>query len=156
MGDSMHRRTAILVDPHPLWLDAVEEVVAKVELDVVGKTTSLREAAALVRELRPSLVVAEVFNDDGDDDGPAWLQELSELTPSPKVVVLSLCDDSDAIENALSWGATAYVIKTAHPDDLASAIRQAFDHSIYLRTSGTKQASARARESAGETAGLTR
>jgi DNA-binding NarL/FixJ family response regulator len=156
MGEVTGRRTAVLVDPHPLWLDAVEDVVAKVDFDVVGKTTSLRQAAALVRERQPSLVVAEVFNDDGDVDGSPWLEAIAQIVPQPKIVVLSLCEDPEAIDGALSSGATAYVIKTAHPDDLASAIRQAFDHSIYLRSSGVRQMSGRSRETAGESAGLTR
>jgi DNA-binding NarL/FixJ family response regulator len=33
-------------------------------------------------------------------------------------------------------GAAAYVLKSAHPDDLASAIRQAFAHSVYFAPSG--------------------
>jgi DNA-binding NarL/FixJ family response regulator len=36
------------------------------------------------------------------------------------------------IDSALAAGAAAYVVKTAHPEDLASAIRQAFSHSVYL------------------------
>jgi DNA-binding NarL/FixJ family response regulator len=31
----------------------------------------------------------------------------------------------------LAAGASAYVVKTAHPDDVASAVRQAFEHSVF-------------------------
>nr|MDQ4030143.1 response regulator transcription factor [Actinomycetota bacterium] len=47
-------------------------------------------------------------------------------------IVLSLYDDTDHIDAALAAGAVAYVIKTAQPEDLRSAIRQAFAHSVYL------------------------
>ena len=36
------------------------------------------------------------------------------------------------IDAALVAGVSAYVVKTAHPEDLASAVRQAFSHSVYL------------------------
>jgi DNA-binding NarL/FixJ family response regulator len=52
--------------------------------------------------------------------------------PTLRALVLSMYSDTGHIDAALQVGAAAYVIKTAHPEDLRSAIRQAFDHSIYL------------------------
>jgi DNA-binding NarL/FixJ family response regulator len=46
--------------------------------------------------------------------------------------VLSAHTETEYIDAALDAGAVAYVVKSAHPDDLASAIRQAFQHSVYL------------------------
>ena len=46
--------------------------------------------------------------------------------------MLSSRRDPEAIRAALGVGAVAYVVKTAQPEDLASAIRQAFEHSVYL------------------------
>ena len=46
--------------------------------------------------------------------------------------MLSAYDDLEHIDAALEAGAVAYVVKTVHPDDFAAAIRQAFEHSIYL------------------------
>jgi DNA-binding NarL/FixJ family response regulator len=46
------------------------------------------------------------------------------------------------IDAALQAGASAYVVKSAHPDDFASAIRQTFSHSVYFanarRSNGDK------------------
>ena len=56
--------------------------------------------------------------------------------------MLSVYDDARHIDGALAAGAVAYVIKTAHPDDLRSAIRQAFAHSVYLP--GSRPAAAQA------------
>ena len=46
--------------------------------------------------------------------------------------MLSRHHDPAHIDAALAAGAAAYIVKTAHPDDVASAVRQAFDHSVYL------------------------
>jgi DNA-binding NarL/FixJ family response regulator len=46
--------------------------------------------------------------------------------------VLSAQDDTPYIDAAFAAGAVAYVIKTAHPEDVCAAVRQAFEHSIYL------------------------
>jgi DNA-binding NarL/FixJ family response regulator len=65
-------------------------------------------------------------------DGLALVRAARERLPGLKVIVLSMYEDSQHIDAAFAAGAAAYVLKTAHPDDLTSAVRQAFMHSIYL------------------------
>jgi len=125
-------RSAVIVDEHPLWLDAVEQVLQRISVEVVGKATSLAEAGAMIEELQPDLVVAEISISDGDKSGTAWLLDICQRLPQVKAIVLSNSDDPSDIGAALSAGAAVYVVKKAHPDDLAVAVRQAYDHSIFL------------------------
>jgi NarL family two-component system response regulator LiaR len=127
----------VLVDPHPLWLHAVEQVLERVPVRVVGRANSLEEANQLIEELQPELLIAETSVSDVDTDGLTWLTGVLQHYPEVKVIVLSYSDDPAAIHTALRAGAVAYVVKKAHPDDLAVAVRQAFEHSIYLRTSAS-------------------
>ena len=41
-------RTAVVLDEHPLWLDAVEAVLARLHVKVEGKTTSVARTLELV------------------------------------------------------------------------------------------------------------
>jgi len=132
MSRSDPRRTAILVDQHPLWLDTVEQVVSRVEVEVLAKETSTSDALAKLDELEPGLLITGIKMPEGEADGVALVRQATERFPDLKAIVLSMYDDSQHIEAAFSAGAVAYVLKTAHPDDLTSAIRQAFEHSIYL------------------------
>jgi DNA-binding NarL/FixJ family response regulator len=50
-----------------------------------------------------------------------------------------MSEEDHHIDAALEAGAAAYVLKSAHPDDLASAVRQAFGHSMYLAPPGGRQ-----------------
>ena len=134
-------RTAVLVDHHPLWLDAVRLVVVDLGITVVGTATSGREGLALVTEHRPDVLVTGIQMPAGDLDGIELVRRGSDLVPTLRPVVLSVYDDTKHIDAALAAGAVAYVIKTAHPDDLRSAIRQAFEHSVYLP--GSRPAAAR-------------
>ena len=43
------------------------------------------------------------------------------------------------IADAFDVGADAYIVKTTHPDDIASAIRQAFRHSIFFAAPAPQQ-----------------
>jgi DNA-binding NarL/FixJ family response regulator len=107
----------------------------RVPVKVVGKTTSLDEAGHLIEELQPELLVAETSVSELDTDGLAWLTGILQRFPEVKAIVLSNSDDPADVRIALQGGAVAYVVKKAHPDDLAVAVRQAFEHSIYLRAS---------------------
>ena len=130
----MDDRTAVIADPHPLWLDAVQQVLDGIGIRTVGKTTSATEALELVRDVEPDILIVELAGSDGQLDGLALLEDVRDIEGT-RSIVLSLHHEPRHIDAALAAGAVAYVIKTAHPDDLASAIRQAFDHSIYLSNS---------------------
>ena len=132
MSTSLDRRTAVLVDQHPLWLDTVGQVVSRVNVEVVAKATSSSSALALVEELRPDLLITGIKMSESEMDGIALTREARERHTGLRVIVLSMYEDAQHIDAAFGAGAAAYVLKTAHPDDLTSAIRQAFDHSIYL------------------------
>jgi DNA-binding NarL/FixJ family response regulator len=156
----MHRptnRTAIVLDRHPLWAEAVECVMRRVGVDVVGKATSGAEALALVQRLRPDLLITDIGAADGDSAGLTCLREARQHVPEIRGVVLSLNEDAQQIDAALQAGAAAYVLKSAHPDDLASAVRQAFTHSVYFASpAGTGNGSAQQGTSSADRAELTK
>ena len=124
-------RVAVLFDRHPLWLDAVERVLNRLDIEVASKSLAADEAYEQVRERRPDVLIGEV-NGGGGGEGLDLIRRARELDGALKVIVLSASDDSQRINAAFAAGAVAYVVKTAHPDDLASAVRQALDRSVFL------------------------
>jgi DNA-binding NarL/FixJ family response regulator len=154
MSTSPDRRTAVLVDQHPLWLDTVAQVVSRVGVEVVGKATSSTTALALVEEAQPRLLITGIKMANDEIDGITLVRKALERAAGLKAIVLSMYDDPQHIDAAFAAGAAAYVLKTAHPDDLTSAIRQAFDHSIYL--AGVRPAAAPAPAAVDDSPGLTR
>jgi DNA-binding NarL/FixJ family response regulator len=122
-----------LLDRHPLWLDAVESVIERIGVRVVGKTTDPIHAIDLVVELEPDVFVAEPLTGDPNIGGVGWLQTaLARASSDLKLIVLAASADPNDVDAAFDAGAEAYVFKTAHPDDVAAAIRQAFDQSVFL------------------------
>jgi DNA-binding NarL/FixJ family response regulator len=149
-------RTAVLLDEHPLWLDAVESVLHRMGIRVVGKATSPSEALTLVKETNPGLLLAELPDSNGDMGGADLLVRARQLVPHLRAVVVSTKADADSIDGALRAGASAYVVKTAHAEDLASAVRQSFDHSVFLANTQSAPAPPAARADESDAAGLTR
>jgi DNA-binding NarL/FixJ family response regulator len=149
-------QTAVLLDEHPLWLDAVETVLHRLDVQVVGKATSPKEALAFVEDAHPDLLVAELSDSTGNMAGASLLVRARQLVPQLKAIVLSADARAERIESALEAGAAAYVVKTAHAEDLASAVRQSFDHSVFLAKTETPSSPQPVPDFDDEAAGLTR
>jgi DNA-binding NarL/FixJ family response regulator len=132
MSPALQRRRAVLLDRHPIWLEAVEQVLGRAGIQTVGKATAVEPALALLVKHRPEIFVIEIETPTGDGQGLTCLREARKRAPNVRAIVLSSHEDTNSIEQALAAGAVAYVVKTAHPDDFASAVRQAFSHSIYF------------------------
>jgi DNA-binding NarL/FixJ family response regulator len=152
----------VLVDQHPLWLDTVEQLAGRVGVTVLAKITSATAALSRVAELQPDLLITGIQMADDDIDGIALVRKARERVNGLRTIVLSMYEDAQHIDAAFGAGADAYVLKTAHPDDLTSAIRQAFRHSIYLAgsrpaaTASEPVASSPATPTMDESPGLTR
>jgi DNA-binding NarL/FixJ family response regulator len=78
------------------------------------------------------LVTDSVVASDDDADGVALIERARVDLPELRAIIVSMSDRRATIERAFVAGASAYVMKSAHPDDLASAARQAFEHSLFL------------------------
>jgi DNA-binding NarL/FixJ family response regulator len=152
----MAENTVLLLDPHPLWLDAVEQTVNRAGARVVGKATSTSAASTLLEQSEPDIVVMELGVDGGRQSGASFIRSVRDRETQPRIIVLSQHDDADSIDAAFEAGASAYVVKTAHPDDITSAIRQSFSTSVFLRSAPRTPAQSPAQREAAELPGLTR
>ena len=126
-------RTAVILDRHPLWLDAMDKLVEAVGVEVVGRATDIEDAVSMIDEHRPDLFIAGI--DPAMDGVLDCVRRASENHPGLRSVVLADNTDPEAIDAAFAAGACVYCVKTAAQDDVASAIRQALEQSIYLATS---------------------
>jgi DNA-binding NarL/FixJ family response regulator len=122
----------MVLDDHPLWVEALEQLLHKVNIRVVARTTRVEDVLPLVEEHQPDLLITEFEISSGSSFVLSQLRRAHELHPPIKWVVLSAHDAPQQIEAAFAAGAAVYCLKTAPPEDLAAAIRQAFDNSIYF------------------------
>jgi DNA-binding NarL/FixJ family response regulator len=128
----------VIVDQHPLWLDAMQSLLERLNLQVVGRGNNRDAAIDLVDEHRPDVFVADLsaLVDRTDGAGYSAIEHAREANPDIKCIVLSEDADVAERERAFAAGASVFCAKWAQPDDLAVAVRQAFDHSIYFASNG--------------------
>ena len=125
-------QSAVVHDPHLLWIAAVEKVLESIGVNVVGRSVEADSALALLDEQAPELLITELQGANGSMGGLDLIQEARRRHPSLRVVVLAGSQDPADIDKAFEAGAVAYVMKTAQPGDIAAAIRQTFDRSLFL------------------------
>jgi DNA-binding NarL/FixJ family response regulator len=130
-SDDHIAHTAVLVDAYPLWLDAVERVLDGLGVLTVGKAASPSEALELIRECQPEVLITDVEFGPDHVRGTAYLQRVLDLCPGLSVIVLAPSGESSDVAEAIDAGAVAYATKSVRPDDLAAAIRQCFQHSVF-------------------------
>jgi DNA-binding NarL/FixJ family response regulator len=130
-------RTAVLFDPHPLWLDALEAILGSIEVTVVGRTTSPDDALDLVEEKQPDILICETQTLNGGLSGSELIRSCRQRQSTLRVIVLGASRAHADIDAAFDAGALAYAVKTAHPEDVAATVRQAFDHTIFLARTAT-------------------
>ena len=128
-------RTAVLFDPIPLWLDAVESAITRIGMTVTGKAGDKDTALQLLEEQEPDVFVAELAAGPDGSFGVETVSDALEWNSNLRVIVFTAVEDATLRETAFAVGALAYVLKTAHVEDVGLAVRQAFDHSIYFVSS---------------------
>ena len=111
----------VIVDDHAMLRAGLEQLLAgEADLEVVGKAADGAEAVALVREVRPDVVLMDLQM-PGLDGVEATRQIGGEELAD--VLVLTSYSDAERIVGALDAGALGYLLKDAEPDEVLRGIR---------------------------------
>jgi DNA-binding NarL/FixJ family response regulator len=121
----------VLADDHPVVLEGLRALLdSEPDFIVVGQADSGQEAADLVAQLHPDVVVLDLML--GARSGLDVTAELVARAPTTRVVILSMHDNEAYVLEALRRGASAYTLKQADASELARAIREAAAGRRYL------------------------
>ena len=111
-------------------LDAIRTALeGEPKIEIVGEAQSGEEVLRVVERTRPDVVLLDLRMPGVT--GFSVLDDLRDRQPNVKVVILSGVDERRVIEAALRHGAEAYVLKQVEPRDLAAAIRQATESTVF-------------------------
>lgn len=119
-----------IADDHRLMLDGIKRALETApDIKVVGEAMSGEEMLSLVPRVRPDVVILDLRMPKGD--GLTTLAALRKDYPDLKIIILSMFEDSEHIDQALHQGASGYVVKSINPLDLPSTIRQVVEGTVY-------------------------
>jgi DNA-binding NarL/FixJ family response regulator len=115
-----------VLDPYPLWADALAQILSRAGIGVVGHASEPAEALALAERHRPDVLIGEIHGLDAGLDGAAVVEAARRRSPGMRTVVVSSSEDPGDVQRALAAGATAYVFKTARTAELVLVARGIF------------------------------
>ncbi len=134
----------LLAEDHALVREGTREILERDPmLRVLGEAEDGPTAIALAEELKPDMVLVDL--DLPILNGIEVIRRIRSQAAPPLALVLSAYDDEDYVMAALSAGATGYLLKTAHADELISAIHAAARGETVLQGSIGRALVARAR-----------
>ena len=121
---SLRPVTLLVVDDHNLFRRGLVALLGQDPgLQVVGEAGDAAQAMRLAPALRPDVILLD--NHLPGVTGVDAIRGLREVSPSSRVLMLTVSEDAQDLATALRNGAQGYLLKTIDGDLLAQAIRRA-------------------------------
>lgn len=121
----------IIVDDHSVVRQGLQNFLGlDPELQIVGTATNGREAVERTRELKPDVVLMDLFMPEMD--GFEATKIISEEFPEIAVMVLTSSLDSETINKTIQVGASGFLLKNMEAEALCHSIKTASKQQITL------------------------
>lgn len=121
----------LIADDHPVVRHGLRMYLdVDPELELVGEAENGKEAVRLALELKPDVVLMDLIMPG--QDGIAATIALRQALPDTEVIALTSVLDDERVFAAIRAGAIGYLLKTAHGDALALAIKRAAAGEVQL------------------------
>lgn len=112
----------LLVDDHPLFRQAVREVIeSHFPSPVVREASTGEDAIRMVRAEPVEVAILDISLPD--TSGLTVLRQIKQVRPSLKCLVLTAHDNVQYVRVAIAHGASGYLTKGVTPGELYEAIR---------------------------------
>ncbi len=112
----------LLADDHALFREGIAEIFgAEDDMSVVGEAENGVEAVELAAREKPDVVLLDVEMPVMGAEGA--IEGILRVSPSSRVIVLTMYDEHRLVRKLLALGAHAYIVKNATREELVAAVR---------------------------------
>jgi DNA-binding NarL/FixJ family response regulator len=120
----------LVVDDHPIWRDAAARYLAEAGFAVTGTAGNGAQALRVATATRPDVVLLDL--NLPDYSGAEVTRQLLALLPSVRVLMLSASGERQDVLDAVTAGASGYLLKSAELRELIDAVRAtAAGHAVF-------------------------
>jgi len=115
----------LVVDDHPIWRDGVARDLEAAGFVVCGTAGDGAQAVRIAAATRPDVVLLDLHLPD--TTGVEVARRLVAMDPPPRVLVLSASGERQDVLDAMTAGATGYLLKSSSMAELLDAVRRVAD-----------------------------
>lgn len=132
--------TAILLaDDHQVLREALRLLLEmQSDFEVIAETGDGLDAVVLTEKYKPDVLIVDMMMPGLS--GLEVARRTKRVSPTTKVIVLSMYDTESYVVESLQEGVAGYVLKKSSSEELVFAIRQALDGNLYLSPSLNERA----------------
>ncbi|MGO1368037.1 MAG: response regulator [Senegalia sp. (in: firmicutes)] len=132
----MSKVSIMIADDHCLMRQGLKQILElDDELVVIGQASDGNEAIKKGIEKAPDVILLDI--NMPKINGIEALRRLKESGIKSKIIILTIHDDKEYLEETIKIGADGYVLKDADSDTLVTAIKEVNDGKIYIQQSLT-------------------
>jgi DNA-binding NarL/FixJ family response regulator len=129
-GDGQRIRV-LLVDDHGVVRRGLRGYLELLDdIEVIGEAENGLEGVALSADLQPDVILMDIVMPQLDGIGA--IARIKTAQPEVQVVALTSFIEEDKVLAALEAGASGFILKDAEADDVAAAIRAAYNDEVHL------------------------
>lgn len=116
------RNRVMLVDDHPMWIDALSEDLVDEGFEIVAVAKNGKECLTRARATRPDIVVMDL--QIPEPDGATCTEVLVGEFPDMHVLVMSASGEREDVLRAMKAGAKGYLVKSASKEELIEGVKR--------------------------------
>ncbi|MBI4284470.1 MAG: response regulator transcription factor [Chloroflexi bacterium] len=121
----------VLADDHKAVRKNIAALLeGEADLKVVGQAENGEDACAIVKRLRPDILVTDLRM--GSMSGIEVARKIAECAPGTKTIILSMHGSNAYVAEAIAAGARGYVLKQSSAEDLLPAIHAVLSGGSYF------------------------
>jgi two-component system, NarL family, response regulator NreC len=107
------------------------------DMEVIGEAGTGKEALEKVQALKPDILLLDI--NMPEMDGLSVIPEIRERVPECRILILTMHDDANYLQEALKEGASGYLLKQAADTELIRAIQAVMRGETYLHPTMTQK-----------------
>lgn len=121
----------VLIDDHAVLRMGLKMLIeSKAGLQVIGETGNAGEAAGIVAQTQPDIVLLDI--DLGSANGIELIPQIRALAPKARIIILTGVRDTEVHMRAVRLGAMGLVLKERADDYLLTAIEKVNAGEVWL------------------------
>lgn len=117
----VERITVFIADDHAVLREGLRLLIeSKENIEVIGDAENGREAVRKVKALKPNVVIMDIAMPELD--GIEATRQICDISPSTRVIILSMHSSPEYVQRSIEAGATGYILKESAAAEIINAV----------------------------------